>query len=224
MAARVLPPVPVLPPFQAWSYLTRNEITAEAGSRVFHTNASGAASAVAARFATLACFVLCACVRCPPGENLVWLHRELARQLTCSATHFQQAALIAGILAAYYLKRCIFIPSTGCGCHVLTHSHFCFFVSFLAHIPPGANFLTHVGAGETNPASDSEEEGGQLRPQGERGLESAEREMAAWVLRAVAAEYGACSAAVAALAQRFAASPGALPHAAGGCCGRAAAL
>jgi len=72
-----------------------------------------------------------------------------------------------------------------------------------------------VGAGETTPASDSEEEGGQLRPQGERGLEGAEREMAAWVLRAVAAEYGACSAAIAALAQRFAASPGELPHAAG---------
>ena len=107
---------------------------------------------------------------------------------------------------------------------MLTRSYLRFFVSLLAHISPGAQFLTHVGAGETLPASDSEDEGVQLRPQGERGLEGAEREMAAWVLRAIAAEYGACSAAVAALAQRFAASPGALPHAAGGCCGRAAAL
>lgn len=90
MAARVLPPVSALPPFQAWSYLTRNEITAEAGSRVFHTSASGAASAVAARFATLACSVLCACVRRLPGENLVWPHRELARQPKCSATHFSR--------------------------------------------------------------------------------------------------------------------------------------
>lgn len=110
------------------------------------------------------------------------------------------------------------LPCARCGCHL----HFRFFASLLAHISLGARFLMRVGTGGTTPISGSE--GGQMWPQGERGLEGAEREMAAWVLRAIAAEYGACSAAVAALAQRFAASPGALPHAAGGCCWRAAAL
>ena len=83
----MLPPVPALPPFQAWSYLTRNEVTAEAGSRVFHTNASGAASAVLPRSHALYYVPVC---NARLAKTWSGYTVQLTRQLKCLATDFQQ--------------------------------------------------------------------------------------------------------------------------------------